>query len=44
MLAPAGGVTLENAVAYASAGADFLVSSAPYFAPPRDVKVIFTRL
>jgi len=44
LLAPAGGVTLENAVAYARAGADFLVSSAPYFAPPRDVKVIFSRL
>jgi molybdenum transport protein len=38
-LAPAGGVTLANALAYARAGADFLVSSAPYFAPPADVKV-----
>lgn len=44
LLAPAGGVTLDNAVAYARAGADFLVSSAPYFAPPRDVKVVFSRL
>ncbi|MBK9613966.1 MAG: ModD protein [Uliginosibacterium sp.] len=43
LLAPAGGVTVQNAVAYARAGADFLVSSAPYFAPPRDVKVIFSR-
>lgn len=41
LLAPAGGVTLANALAYAAAGADFLVSSAPYFAPPRDVKVSF---
>lgn len=39
-LAPAGGVTLDNAVAYARAGADFLVSSAPYFARPADVKVV----
>ena len=38
-LAPAGGVTLANALAYARAGADLLVSSAPYFAPPADVKV-----
>jgi molybdenum transport protein len=38
-VAPAGGVTLANAVANARAGADFLVSSAPYFAPPADVKV-----
>lgn len=42
LLAPAGGVTLANAVAYAAAGADFLVSSAPYFAAPRDVKVSFS--
>ncbi|KAF7600406.1 MAG: ModD protein [Candidatus Dactylopiibacterium carminicum] len=40
-LAPAGGVTLANALAYAAAGADFLISSAPYFSPPRDVKVTF---
>lgn len=38
-VAPAGGVTLANAVAYARAGADFLVSSAPYFSPPADVRV-----
>ena len=40
LLAPAGGVTLANALAYAGAGADLLVSSAPYFAPPADVKVV----
>jgi len=40
LLAPAGGVTAANAVAYAHAGADFLVSSAPYFAPPADVQVV----
>lgn len=39
ILAAAGGITAGNAVAYASAGADMLVTSAPYFAKPRDVKV-----
>lgn len=39
LLAPAGGVTAANAVEYARAGADLLVSSAPYFAPPADVQV-----
>jgi molybdenum transport protein len=39
LLAPAGGVTRANALAFARAGADLLVSSAPYFAPPADVKV-----
>lgn len=38
-LAPAGGVTAANAAAYATAGADFLVTSAPYFAPPADIRV-----
>lgn len=38
-LAPAGGVTVANALDYARAGADLLVTSAPYFAPPADVKV-----
>jgi molybdenum transport protein len=42
-LAPAGGVNAANAVAYARAGADLLVSSAPYWAPPADVKVAFRR-
>jgi len=39
LLAPAGGVTLANALDFARAGADLLVSSAPYFAPPCDVQV-----
>lgn len=43
MLAVAGGVNAANAVAYADAGADVLVSSAPYHAPPRDVEVRFSR-
>lgn len=39
LLAPAGGVTLVNALDYARAGADLLVTSAPYLAPPADVQV-----
>lgn len=38
-LAAAGGVNASNAVAYARAGADLLVTSAPYFSAPADVKV-----
>jgi len=38
-LAAAGGVNGGNAAAYARAGADVLVTSAPYWAPPRDVQV-----
>ncbi|MGC2165499.1 MAG: ModD protein [Gallionella sp.] len=40
-LAAAGGIRADNATAYASAGADLLVTSAPYFAPPKDVQVDF---
>jgi len=39
VLAAAGGINAANAAAYAAAGADILVTSAPYQAPPRDVKV-----
>ena len=39
LLAAAGGVNPENAAAYAQAGADILVTSAPYSAKPRDVQV-----
>jgi molybdenum transport protein len=39
LLAPAGGVTVGNAVEYAAAGADFLVTSSPFFAAPADVRV-----
>jgi molybdenum transport protein len=39
MVAAAGGVNASNAGAYAAAGADILVTSAPYAAPPRDVQV-----
>lgn len=39
MIAAAGGINVENAAAYAQAGADILVTSAPYLAAPRDVQV-----
>lgn len=42
-LAVAGGVNAANAVAYADAGADILVSSAPYHAPAREVEARFLR-
>ncbi|NTV70371.1 MAG: ModD protein [Azonexaceae bacterium] len=38
-IAAAGGINSANAGDYARAGADILVTSAPYFAPPRDVAV-----
>ena len=39
LIAAAGGLTIDNTVAYARAGADILVTSMPYFARPRDVAV-----
>jgi molybdenum transport protein len=39
VIAAAGGVNAGNAEAYVRAGARLLVSSAPYFSPPRDVAV-----
>ena len=44
LLAAAGGVRADNAAAYVAAGADFLVSSAPYTAAPKDVQVTFKKL
>lgn len=41
LLAAAGGVRADNAAAYVAAGADLLVTSAPYTAPPKDVQVTF---
>lgn len=41
LLAAAGGIRADNAAAYVAAGADFLVTSAPYAAPPQDVQVDF---
>ena len=43
LLAAAGGVTADNAVAYVQAGAELLVTSAPYFAKPADIKVSLGR-
>lgn len=42
LLAAAGGICAGNA-AYVAAGADVLVTSSPYGAPPRDVQVTFGR-
>jgi molybdenum transport protein len=39
IIAAAGGVNAANAAAFAAAGADVLVTSAPYMARPRDVQV-----
>jgi len=39
LIAAAGGITADNASAYAQAGADILVTSSPYLARPRDVQV-----
>ncbi len=41
ILAAAGGVNVQNAIAYAQAGADMLVTSAPYYGKPADVQVNF---
>lgn len=43
VIAVAGGVNAGNAAAYAEAGAQVLVTSAPYTAKPRDVQVRITR-
>lgn len=40
LVAAAGGVNADNAAAYAQAGADLLVTSAPYLAKPLDVQVV----
>lgn len=43
VIAAAGGVNVENAAAYAAAGADVLVTSSPFMARPRDVQVRIAR-
>jgi molybdenum transport protein len=40
LISAAGGVTNDNAAEYAAAGAGLLVTSAPYYAKPADVKVL----
>ena len=42
LIAAAGGITAENAGTYASAGADIIVTSAPYLGRPCDVRVSLT--
>lgn len=42
LLAAAGGINASNATAYVAAGADLLVTSAPYTAAPQDVQVNFS--
>jgi len=42
LLAAAGGINAGNAAAYVAAGADLLVTSAPYTAAPKDVQVNFS--
>jgi molybdenum transport protein len=44
LLAAAGGIQAINAAAYAAAGADILVTSAPYNAPSAEVQVRIERL
>lgn len=39
VLAATGGIDAGNAADYAAAGADLLVTSAPYWAPPKDIQV-----
>ena len=42
LVAAAGGINASNAAAYAATGVDILVTSAPYFAAPADVKVVIS--
>jgi molybdenum transport protein len=44
LLAAAGGIRVDNAAAYVTAGADFLVTSSPYTAAPRDVQIHFCKM
>jgi molybdenum transport protein len=44
VIAAAGGINAQNAADYVAAGVDLLVTSAPYFAKPRDVQVRFAPL
>jgi molybdenum transport protein len=43
LLAAAGGIHAGNAAEYVAAGADLLVTSSPFSAPPKDVQVRFSR-
>jgi molybdenum transport protein len=41
VISAAGGIDLENVAEYAATGVDVLITSAPFFAKPRDVQVRF---
>jgi molybdenum transport protein len=41
VIAAAGGINSDNVAAYAATGVELLITSAPYFAKPRDVQVSF---
>jgi molybdenum transport protein len=41
VIAAAGGINPDNVADYAATGVDLLITSAPYFANPRDVQVTF---
>jgi molybdenum transport protein len=41
VIAAAGGINPDNITDYAATGVDLLITSAPYFAKPRDVQVTF---
>ncbi|MGN1208847.1 MAG: ModD protein [Duodenibacillus sp.] len=43
LVSAAGGVNATNAANYAAAGADFLVTTAPYFGRPADIKMLIER-
>lgn len=43
LISAAGGVNADNARAYAAAGADFLVTTWPYFGRPVDIKMSISR-
>jgi len=42
-MAIAGGVNQKNVAEYVAAGADIIVTSSPYYAKPKDIKVVFER-
>lgn len=42
LISAAGGINVDNAEQYAAAGADFLVTSWPYFGRPMDIKMVIT--
>ena len=44
LVAAAGGISETNAAAYAVTGCAVLVTSAPYFSGPTDVKVVISRI